>query len=815
MNETLAELQVIIEAQTAGLKKELESVKRSTKNLATDVQRQTSNISKSFTGMGNKLKKLAIVAMLVKVGKEAINAAASLQEVENVVDVSFGNLRHYVDEFAENSIKQFGMSELVAKRTASIYMSMSKGMGLTGKAAAQMSINVAKMSGDLASFYDIEQSVADTALKSIWTGETETLKRFGVVMTQVNLQQFAYRQGIQKNIQDMSQQEQTLLRYKYVMESLSNAQGDFARTSNSWSNQVRLLKEQFKQLLSIIGQGLIQVLIPVLRLINTILAGLILITKKVASAFKKIFGLGSQTAEPKKNLEQINAEAQGIGIDGAKGLDNLGKSAKKAGKEAKGALASFDELNVLSSQIAEPTNVGGGSVSSSNGLGNFEVPDLYAGMNKGPELDTSWADKYVDTIVNVLTKVAEFAKKNKALQDTWNKISSLFTNIFNDIKKVFQDFWTNYGQPIMESLKQAWQSWVGFVEALWNSVLKPIIDTITVALQTLWDNILKPMLELSLTLIGEITTIILKLWNDVLAPFLTWILKVFAPLIKLFLDNLLYWWNVLLSGIKPIIDGIKSVIKGISTVLKGVIDFVSGVFTLNWSKAWNGIKDIFGGVFDTLKAIVKGLWDSIVNIFSGVANWFDTRVITPIVEAFTSGFSFIGNFISDVWHGILGLFSKGGKIFSGIAEGIGNVFVAIVNGLIDGINWVIGAPFRFINGILNKIGDINILGYHPFSFLSGDVIPVPQIPHLDVGTNYVARDGLAYIHEGEAVVPKKYNPALAGNVSNEEELSLLREQNRLLSLLLDKDTDIYLDGDKLHDNNDKKARQLNRRLGYA
>ena len=133
---------------------------------------------------------------------------------------------------------------------------MSKGLGLADEAAAQMAISVAGLTGDVASFYNVSQEVADTALKSIWTGETESLKQFGVVMTQANLQQYAYQQGIKKTISEMTQAEQVQLRYMYVTDQLSLAQGDFVKTSGSWANQTRILSERWKQFMTIIGTAI-------------------------------------------------------------------------------------------------------------------------------------------------------------------------------------------------------------------------------------------------------------------------------------------------------------------------------------------------------------------------------------------------------------------------------------------------------------------------------------------------------------------------------------------------------------------------------
>ncbi len=221
------------------------------------------NIQSGLTRITGSLGKLAAavgvafgVAALVQFGKQAVDLASDLTEVQNVVETAFGSMTNQVDQWAKSSIKRFGMSELAAKRTASTYMAMNAGMGLTGQSAADMAMRVAERTADVASFYNMAQEEADTMLKSIWTGETETLKRIGVVMTQTNLEAFALANGIGKTVSQMTQAEQVQLRYAYVMEQTRLASGDFAKTQDSWANQTRILSEQWKQFLSILGSGI-------------------------------------------------------------------------------------------------------------------------------------------------------------------------------------------------------------------------------------------------------------------------------------------------------------------------------------------------------------------------------------------------------------------------------------------------------------------------------------------------------------------------------------------------------------------------------
>lgn len=188
---TMEELNVIINAQTKPLRDELVKMQMQMKSATTTVERQTGRIKTALGSMAKFVAGLTIAKSLFNIGKSAINVASNLQEVQNVVDVAFGSMAWKAEWFAKNSIAQFGMSELSAKKTASTYMALASGMGLGADKASDMAITMAGLTGDVASFYNISQELADTKLKSVFTGETETLKDLGIVMTQTNLEAFA------------------------------------------------------------------------------------------------------------------------------------------------------------------------------------------------------------------------------------------------------------------------------------------------------------------------------------------------------------------------------------------------------------------------------------------------------------------------------------------------------------------------------------------------------------------------------------------------------------------------------------------------
>lgn len=204
-------------------------------------------------------------------GGAAIKMASDFEESLNKVNVAFGEASGEVREFAKTTLDQFGIAEGTALDMAALFGDMSTSMGLSVDAAAEMSTALVGLAGDLSSFKNINIKEATTALNGVFTGETESLKRLGIVMTQVNLEQFAMEQGIRKTIKEMSQAEKVQLRYQYVMEKTANAHGDFANTSDGAANQMRKFQEQMKELGATFGAVILPAFTKLVKAANKIL----------------------------------------------------------------------------------------------------------------------------------------------------------------------------------------------------------------------------------------------------------------------------------------------------------------------------------------------------------------------------------------------------------------------------------------------------------------------------------------------------------------------------------------------------------------
>lgn len=208
---------------------------------------------------------LAVTTPIVVAGKKMINAASDYEENLNKIDVAFANSADVVKEWGNNATKQFGLSKNQALEATALFGDMATSMGLSHEEAADMSMSLAGLAGDLASFKNIGVDQAMTALNGVFTGETESLKTLGVVMTDTNLNAYALEKGMGKTTDQMSQAEKVQLRYAYIMDMTKNAQGDYARTSDGTANSLRTFQGAVDNLNIALGQHLLPVLTPLVQ----------------------------------------------------------------------------------------------------------------------------------------------------------------------------------------------------------------------------------------------------------------------------------------------------------------------------------------------------------------------------------------------------------------------------------------------------------------------------------------------------------------------------------------------------------------------
>ena len=240
------------------------------KNALSSASSKLSSFGSKMQGVGKSLTTRLTLPLAVA-GGAAVKFASDFQESMNKVDVAFGKSKKEVKDFAKTTLKQFGIAEGSALDMAALFGDMATSMGLNQSAASDMSTSLVGLAGDLASFKNIGIDQATTALAGVFTGETESLKRLGIVMTQTNLESFAMERGMNANIKTMTQAQKVALRYKFIMEATSNAQGDFGRTSGGAANQMRIFQESLKELSAKFGQVILPVFTKLVSFANGLL----------------------------------------------------------------------------------------------------------------------------------------------------------------------------------------------------------------------------------------------------------------------------------------------------------------------------------------------------------------------------------------------------------------------------------------------------------------------------------------------------------------------------------------------------------------
>lgn len=378
----------------ANLSQQGAKVGSASRSLVTGFSNTTKSIKSTrsgFKGLASTIGKFYATYWLVMraVGKigGAVDLASQLTEVQNVVDTTFGDMASKVDDFTKTSIQDFGMSELTVKQISSRFQALGTSVGISSEqvangtavankalmsqnntlykttdSMADMSLNLTKLAGDMASFYDVDQADVAKSLQSIFTGTIAPLRRYGLDLTQATLSEWAMKNGLDANIKSMTQAEKVLLRYNYVMANTQAAQGDFAKTANTWANSVRVLKQEFQAWGSIIGSVVINALKPFVQALNKVMLKVISFTRTVADALGAIFGWTIEISGRGATADGMEDIAGDIGDIG----DNADSSNKKAQKLKK-TLLSIDEIHALDDN--SDSGSGGGSGSGGSGGG--------------------------------------------------------------------------------------------------------------------------------------------------------------------------------------------------------------------------------------------------------------------------------------------------------------------------------------------------------------------------------------------------------------------------------------------------------------
>lgn len=671
-------------------------------------------------------------------GKQAIQLGSDLAEVQNVVDVTFPKMTKQVDDFAKNAAKQFGLSETMAKRYTGTFGAMAKAFGFGEKQAYDMSTALTGLSGDVASFYNISQDEAYTKLKSVFTGETETLKDLGIVMTQNALDAYAMANGYNKTTKEMSEAEKVALRFAFVQQQLSLAAGDFSRTSGSWANQVRLMKLQMEQFMATIGQGLINLFTPILRLINTLLAKIL----TLANAFKSLTelltgnkstqgsGIGAASQEASAlsgGLADAGQQASGLG----KATDGVGKSAKKAAKEMK-ALMGFDQINKLDDQSDSGSD--GDSGGSGGGPGDGAIQGASVDLGKLAEGESKLS-KLADGLLNRFKELLNLFKTGfnttfkfegiNRLKKAIMEIGQLFYEIFTD-KRIVDAF-----NGMLDKFAYALGQYIGALGNIALSIGIFIAESIANGIKQQKEHIITAIAEaftnvgLVFQAVGNIAKGVSEIIYDTLTS--EGAIRIGAAIVSMFTSEAMtiieigskiardFWQGVenVLSKVKlPLTEAFTGTLEALAPAFETAVEYVDIVGSKLNEIYDNSISPFIQSVFKGIGDVLKIFIDSYNQYVLPILEWIGKKItelydqhMSPFIDQFGGLVESVIRFISSIWDNLV-------RFFSWVANNILPVLMPIVQ-------WITSVLFTAVGEIIDIIKNVMTILSGLIDFLTG------------------------------------------------------------------------------------------------
>lgn len=750
--------------------------------------RQLSNIGNIAGNVGKMLGKAFAVGSLIAFAKSCLELGSDLNEVQNVVDVTFGSMSENVNQWAKDAMTSFGLSEKCAKDYVGTLGTMAKSFGFSTEEAYKQATALAGLSADVASFYNLSTDDAYNKLKGVYTGETEGLKSLGVVMTQTSLDEFALAQGMGKTTAKMTEAEKVELRLAYVTQTLSGAAGDFARTSDGWANQTKVLSLRFDALKASLGQGLINVLTPALRLLNQLMEKLQTAADMFRDFTAAVFGDAGGGSE--------------AAADSAAALAENTQAAATAAGDYKKSVLGIDTLNKLSDNTSSAAGSSGGGLISgdtaaeaSKTAGNAfdDIADKFRRMadkmksyfvrNFGGVFDSfvTGAKTNLSKTTGIFTRMWNTVKKNvpnftdwlsggftDLLRTTADVGGRMFNGIWDSANRVFGDIAdnvfptflstlttsilpsiTSIGMRLVKTSGIIFDKVKGLFDSIWTDAVSPVITEMTNCWGDMWQTFSDWVSGDGQSLFDGVDAVfsgigdtLQYLWDEVLAPFFDWAASTISPFyeehLKPMFDKILGWISKAGACLKEWWD------KFLVPLFKWVIDVAGPAVQAVLEAVWNTIQDVFGMICDVIGGIMKalgGLMDFIMGVFTG--DW--ERAWTGIKD-----------FFGGIWDAIWG-----------IIKGVVNLSIDAINGLWKGIVGVIEGIANGIGGLVEAIG--NVFG-QDWGW-KVDWADVPVIPKLASG-GYVAANTpqLAVVgdnrHEGEIIAPEsKIAEAVAAGIA--------------------------------------------------
>ena len=527
------------------------------------------SVGDKISGAG-KAMSVGITVPLAAAGTAAVNAASDFDENLNKVDVAFGKNAQSVKEWANTAITQFGLSKNQALQATSLFGDMATSMGINQKQATAMSISMAGLAGDLASFKNVGIDQAMTALNGVFTGETESLKQLGIVMTEVNLEEFAKKTG--KVYSEMSQAEKVQLRYNYVMEMSKNAQGDYARTADGTANSLRTFQGSVENLSIAIGQNLTPVITPLVQkateMVNAFASADPQLQSTIVKCAALVAGLGPLLVVIGKTTSSISPLISGIGKLGAK----------------------ITELEGMKAMISSVF----GGISAPVLISVAAIAALIAAFGYLFTTNEQFRNSVVSTVNTIISSL------QPVIMSLIPVITNLATLVGVTLMTILQTL-----APLIVQIA----SFIGQVVAQLSPLITQLVSMIVPIINTI--------IQVVTQVIAAIMPALIAILGSVMDA-----INALMPPIKLILSTVIAVMSQIMSAISPIIAFIANIItQGMNKIMSKVSSKVTGVFNAIKS-AWKGLTGFVSGVFDgigsAVDSLVRGVKGTINSVIGGI-----------------------------------------------------------------------------------------------------------------------------------------------------------------------------------------------------
>lgn len=376
-----------------------------------NTSKKLEGIGSKLSGVGNKLT-FGLTTPLLGAGAASFKLASDMTENINKVEVVFGKNAEKVQQWANTTLKQFGISNMKALELAGGYGNLAVSMGFNSDKAMEFGISLTGLAADMASLNNTSLEEASNALNAIFTGEAEPMKKFGAIMTENNLQLYATEKGIKKKVSAMTDEEKITLRYNFVLDKTKTAQGDFARSSESASNQTKTFRQAMQQLGATFGNNLLPVITPFIVKLNDVILKFASLDVNTQQNIVK-FGLFAVAVGPV--ISTIGKLSTGIGktMDFA---NKAGQSFKKM-KESQALVTLATKAQTLAQKAL-----------------NFVM-----GLNPVTLIITGLIA--LGATFTILYNKCEWFRNG--VNEVWSTITGIFTNFDNFLTGIFTIDWTN------------------------------------------------------------------------------------------------------------------------------------------------------------------------------------------------------------------------------------------------------------------------------------------------------------------------------------------------------------------------------------